>query len=157
MRKRTVAWTTWVDAAGKLWRVGKKMGVSPYFLYLGERIKAFPHEADGTEWVRQVAVRYGEDVGGQFLAHRTPLIAQNRLWRSVVARLFIDAAETHPLGKRTASQNDQTRPTYVGRENARELLLYESLDRETLEALSGLEDVSTRAWQLAPFRSFHLT
>src|SRR5262249_29789577 len=91
MRGRIVVGTLWEDAGGKLWRIGKKLKVSPYSLYLGERIKAFPHEADSTEWVRQVAVRYGEDVGGQFLAHRTPLIGQNRLWRAVVRRLFIDA------------------------------------------------------------------
>src|SRR5262245_7498210 len=87
------------------------------------------------------------------MARRTPLIVQNRLWRMVAARAFLDAAESRPLGRRTARQHDQARPTYVGRENARDLLLYDNpplLDRDALSALSDIEDIADHAWQIAP-------
>src|SRR5262249_411332 len=126
MRTRSV--DSWKDAGGKRWRVGpKRKEASAYSVYLGPRIRPFPHEDDSTEWTQQVAVRSAEDAGGRFIAHRTPLVEQNRLWRAVVVRLFIDAAESRPLGRRTAQQHDQARPTYVGRENARDLPLYDNL------------------------------
>lgn len=71
----------------------------------------------------------------------------------MVGRLFIDAAEKRPLGKRTAQDKDQARSTYIGRENARELLLYDNpplWDRDALAALSDIEDIGARAWQIAP-------
>jgi hypothetical protein len=150
MRTRSVE--SWTDVGKRRWRIGKRKA-SAYSLYLGPRVHRFPHEADDTERTLQTAVRYGEDVGGAFMAHRTPLIAQNRLWRSVVARAFIDASESQPLGKRTALRNDQARPTYIGRENAREGLLYNYpplSDRDVLVALSGIEGIPDLAWRIAP-------
>ena len=153
MRTRSVTWDSWTDAGGKRWRIGpKRKESSAYSAYLGPRIRPFPHEDDSAEWTQQVAVRHAEDIGGRFMDHRTPLIAQNRLWRAVVVRLFIDAVESRPLGKRTSKQHNQARPTYVGRENARDLLLYDNapLDRDTLSALSGVEEISAKAWEIAP-------
>jgi hypothetical protein len=153
MRGRSVE-IFWTDAGRKRWRVGKKRKkISAYSEYLGPHIRPFPYEADAHEWVQKIAVRYAEDVGGNFLTHSTPLIAQNRLWRAVVGRLFIDAAERRPLGKRTALEKDRARPTYVGRENARDLLLYDNpplFDRDALAALSDIEGICIRAWQVAP-------
>jgi hypothetical protein len=159
IRTRSVTWESWTDAGGKHWKIGRgRKEASAYSAYLGPRIRPFPHEDDSAEWTQQVAVRSAEDVGGRFMAHRTPLIAQNRLWRAVVGRLFIDAVESRPLAKRTATKNDQARPTYVGRENARDLLLYDNpplADRDALSALSGIEEISAKAWEIAP-RNWYL-
>jgi hypothetical protein len=143
---------SWTDAGGKRWHVGKrKKEPSAYELYLGAKPPPLPqkepNEARVIERARKAAVHHGQGVGARFLVHQTPLISHNRVWRAAVVRLFADASHRHPLGKRTRLDKDESRPTYVGRENARYCLLYTC---ETLEALSGIENASSRAWQIAP-------
>src|SRR5262249_32759135 len=119
MRTRSVEWDTWTDAGGKRWRVSEKRKVSEDTESLSPKITSCSHENDDSELI---SVRYVEDIGSAFVSRQTPPIPENRIWRSVVARVYIDAVEARPLGKRTARHNDQARPTYVGRENARDLL-----------------------------------
>jgi hypothetical protein len=126
MRGSAADSVTWTDAGDKRWSIGKtKRKESAYSIYLGQEIPPFPHENDTLEkWSPQLAVRYGEEVGAQFLAQRTPLIVHNRLWRAVVTHTIADATDAEPTGKRTRNSHDWSRPTYWEREEARESLLY---------------------------------